>query len=219
VLFYPSDVPVHEDQLALLRSSIETNMALAQERYRRWLVTDTFLSTEPLLVHGKRPHLDYKRGDAWVDVLKEIRMFCGDCDATSTSVYVAFMVRPPGFEDQLWLGSGGPGSNEGSGMVLMDARCILEDFPYGFQSTLVHEIGHGFGLPHVDDWGESMETCESIMSYNPRHHTRGPHAPEPEAQFLPEELFLLGSNEVAFPEFKFDPAIHNPSGAPLRKLP
>lgn len=101
-------------------------------------------------------------------------------------------------------------------MVLMDARCIVEDQPYPFQSTLVHELGHAFGLPHVDAWGEDMETCASVMSYNPHHRTQGPSIPEAHQGFLPEEFAILGKNEVAFPDFEYDPALHDPSGRPLR---
>lgn len=217
VLFYPADVREEPAQRDSMREAIEVHMTLAQQRYRQWLETDTFDFDAARVVRGNRAHRDYRHGDAWTDVLHEILLACGDCDATSTNLYVALFVRPAGFDGELWLGSGGAGCTEGSGLVLLDARCVLEDEPYCFQSTLVHELGHGFGLPHVEAWGEPMDTCESIMSYNQRHCVRGAHAPEPEAILLPEELALLGANQVAFPRFAFDPAVHNPTGAPLRK--
>ena len=215
VLFFPDDVPVDEGFVAKASEQIATHLAVAQERYRRWLVTDTFPFVDARVVRSRRVHLDYKKGDAFWDIFREICDELGDCDATSTSAYLTFFVRPSGFEDQLWFGAGGP-STEGSGMALLDARCILEDQPYPMQSTLVHELGHAFGLPHVDAWGEDLYDCDSVMSYSSRHHTFGPSTPSPDGRFLPEELDLLGRNEVAFPRFEYDPAIHNPTGRPLR---
>ncbi len=215
VLFFPCDVPVDEGYVARASEHIAEHLAVAQARYRRWLVTDTFPFVETIVVRSARTHLDYKKGDAFWDIFREICEALGDCDATSTTAYLTFFVRPPGFEDELWLGAGGP-STEGSGMALLDGRCILEDEPYPMQSTLVHELGHAFGLPHVDAWGEDLDACDSVMSYARRHHTVGPSTPDPDAQFLPEEFDLLGRNEVAFPNFAYDPAIHNPTGRPLR---
>ena len=35
------------------------------------------------------------------------------------------------------------------------------------QSTTQHEIGHAFGLMHVNAYGIDMKSGDSIMSYNP----------------------------------------------------
>ena len=40
-----------------------------------------------------------------------------------------------------------------------------------FQSTLRHELGHAFGLVHVDVYKYDMKTNRSVMAYNSAHRT------------------------------------------------
>jgi hypothetical protein len=216
VLYFPRDLPVDEALVERSCEGVAAHLALAQTRYRRWLETDTFAFTEATVVRGGVDHRSL-RDRLWEIVADDVYRALGDNTATTTAVYLVLVARPPGFEDELWLGAGGPETAEGAGMVILDLRSLHEDVPYPFQSTLVHELGHGFGLPHVDAWGESMDACESVMSYNPRHHTVGLSAPEPDGAFLPEEYALLGRNEVAFPRFEYVARRHNPSGRTLRR--
>lgn len=63
------------------------------------------------------------------------------------------------------------GFNTGGGTILIASRHFT-DRPNG-QSTLQHELGHAFGLPHIDAYGYPLRgNSPSIMSYNPKHHTR-----------------------------------------------
>ena len=74
-----------------------------------------------------------------------------------------------------WPAGGGRplngGFNTGGGIVILSSRAL--DASRNFQSTLQHEIGHSFGLPHVDAYGHDMGRSPSLMSYNPKHHTNG----------------------------------------------
>lgn len=207
---------VDEALLARSREAVAAHLALAQARYRRWLETDTFAFTEAAVVRGRVGHRSL-RERLWEIVADDVYRALGDNAATTTAVYLVMVARPPGFEEALWLGAGGPETAEGAGMVIVDMRSLHEDAPYPFQSTLVHELGHAFGLPHVDAWGEPMDVCESVMSYNPRHHTVGLSTPEPDGILLPEEYALLGRDEVAFPRFEYVARRHDPSGRTLRR--
>ena len=55
----------------------------------------------------------------------------------------------------------------------MELTCLMgtEDCP--FLATLIHEMGHAFGLTHVDCHGYNMDTNGSLMSYNPRLSSKG----------------------------------------------
>ncbi len=71
------------------------------------------------------------------------------------------------------LGGGRPfngGINTGGGVIQLSSFAL--DRSPNFQSTMQHELGHSFGLPHVDVYGYSMESNDSLMSYNPKHHTK-----------------------------------------------
>ncbi len=83
----------------------------------------------------------------------------------------------------------------------MEYASLVDDTPYAFQSTLVHELGHAFGLTHVDCFG-----------YNPAHHSSGLSRSRDPGILNPEEYYILAVNRRAFPEFKFDPTLHNPRG-------
>jgi len=93
----------------------------------------------------------------------------------------------------------------------MVSSYALEKIP-NFQSTLQHELGHTFGLPHVDVYGYNMNDNPSIMSYNLKHHTHG-FNPIPNPGFLiPEDIRALAKNKRVFPQLVFSPAQDIPVG-------
>jgi len=80
------------------------------------------------------------------------------------------------------------------------------------QSTLQHELGHAFGLPHVDAYGYDMGTNDSIMSYNPAHHSRFFNPSPNPGCLIPEDMRGLDFNKWAFPNYRFDPEVDVPEG-------
>jgi hypothetical protein len=106
-------------------------------------------------------------------MLKEILELRGSNRYIEPSVFVFILVNPNMQLYRPHWGGGGRsfngGVNGGGGIVVLEYRRLR----YGFYSTLVHELGHAFGLTHVNCSGQSMSESESIMSYNPRHRSRG----------------------------------------------
>ncbi len=100
------------------------------------------------------------------------------------------------------------GYNTGGGIVILSSYDL--DKTPNFQSTLQHELGHSFGLPHVDVYGFDMNTNQSIMSYNPAHHTNGFKSSSTPGGMNPEDLRALALNKLCFPDFYFDPTIDKP---------
>jgi hypothetical protein len=119
-----------------------------------------------------------------------------------------------------WPAGGGRplngGFNTGGGIVILSSRGL--DASRNFQSTLQHEIGHGFGMPHVDAYGHDMGTSPSLMSYNPKHHTNGFLPAAEPGRLMPEERRALALNRRAFPGLTFDPRRDVPAGYPLADL-
>ncbi len=102
------------------------------------------------------------------------------------------------------------GVNTGGGIVVMSTYSLGNDS--AFQTTLQHEIGHAFGLTHADAYGWDMQTSDSLMSYNPKHHTKGlQHTPTP-GRLMPEELRMLSYNKRVFPNWEFDESRDVPEG-------
>ena len=102
------------------------------------------------------------------------------------------------------------GLNTGGGIVILSSREL--DRNKNFQSTLQHELGHGFGLPHVNVYGRDMRKSPSIMSYNPAHHTRGFQPGRSPGELGPDDIRGLAMNRRAFAKLTFDPAKDVPSG-------
>jgi hypothetical protein len=128
-------------------------------------------------------------------------------------VFVIVVMNP---HDDFPIGGGRPlngGYNTGGGIVILSSFA-LDGVP-NFQSTLQHELGHAFGLPHVDVYGHDMKTSDSIMSYNPAHHTRGMRSSPNPGILTPEDLRGLSFNRRAFPNFTFRPARDVPAGYAL----
>lgn len=93
------------------------------------------------------------------------------------------------------------GVNTGGGIVLLSSHGL--DLAPNFQSTLQHELGHSFGLPHVDCYGYDMSTNASIMSYNPAHHTRGFDPSPTPGTLIPEDLRALALNHRVFAKLSY----------------
>lgn len=95
------------------------------------------------------------------------------------------------------------GYNTGGGIIVLSSYSL--DRTPNFQSTLQHKLGHAFGLPHVDAYGYDMKSNDSIMSYNPRHHTRALSPSPTPGVLIPEDLRGLALNRQVFPKLRFDP--------------
>lgn len=102
------------------------------------------------------------------------------------------------------------GFNTGGGIFIMSSYGLEEGICY--QSTIQHELGHAFGLPHVDVYGYDMETNRSIMSYNPGHHTNGFEPSATPGELIAEDLRGLALNRRAFPRLRYDPRRDCPPG-------
>jgi hypothetical protein len=131
-------------------------------------------------------------------------------------ILLVVMVNP---QDDFPQAGGRPlngGFNTGGGLIVLSSFA-LDRSPY-FQSTLQHELGHGFGLPHVDVYGYDMKTNASIMSYDPRHHTKGFMDSRKPGKLIPEDRRGLALNTRAFPKFHFDPEKDIPRGYAIAKI-
>jgi len=117
------------------------------------------------------------------------------------------------------VGGGRPlngGFSRGGGLLHMSSYA-LDKFP-NFQSTLRHELAHGFGLPHVEVYGYDMQTNPSVMAYNPSHHTNGFQDSATPSRFIPEDVRGLALNKRCFAKLEFDPAGDNPDGKSLYRI-
>ncbi len=229
VIFVPSD-----NQSILTRGQIESikdllyrHIVLAQAHYRSMLETDTFkISGRGVVVfNAAQPASAYPSQEATSVpdsahiILKELFEWTGEDRHSSRTVYVVVFARPaysPGFLGGGRTFNGRP--NTGGGYVHLELSSLLTDKPYPFQSTLVHELGHGFGLTHVDCHGYDLATSESIMGYNLRHHSKGLVQSQPLAGLTPEDFFVLAQNKLAFPHFAYSSTKHNPANKQLTTI-
>lgn len=224
VFFLPSDnSSIPRDAIERYSDLLLAHLNLAREHWRRILRTDTFeISAEGTRVHyARRPGAYYTiptGTDAAHIMLKELFDAYGDNRNTSRFIYLVIYARPAGPLQGAMLGgartmNGMPGT--GGGFAHLELSSLLSDYPYPFQSTLAHELGHAFGLTHPDCYGYSLSENDSVMSYNLRHRSKSlPYSPGL-GGLNSEEYYAIALNRLAFPNFVFDQAVHNPGNRNL----
>lgn len=163
-----------------------------------------FLASESLAFYREQPQGGAPR---FVDeLLRHLKFTRYNCP------YILLVVLVNPIDDYPY-GGGRPlngGFSTGGGIVILSSHGL--DAAPNFQSTLQHELGHAFGLPHVDVYGFDMASNESLMSYNPGHHTDGFKPARAPGKFVPEDLRGLALNQRVFPNLRFDPKRHVPKG-------
>ncbi len=158
------------------------------------------------VVHGRKQLDDYRRArergapDMVAELLAEFGL-------TRFSNPYVFCILVMNARDSFPDGGGRPingGVNLGGGMMYIASFELTHNAH--FQTTLQHELGHGFGLPHVDVYGYSMQESDSIMSYNPAHHSRGLQPSSTPGRLIPEDRRALALNDRVFANTTFTPA-------------
>ncbi len=220
VFFVPTDqpLPTVEQQEKLMR-----HLQWSQKRFAELLQNITFEIAEkttqggplPLICRGKRPLAYYRAqpedgAPTYVaEMLTHIKYTRFNCPYILLTVTMS--------PKDTHIGAGGRpingGYNTGGGVINVESYG-LDHFP-NFQSTLQHELGHSFGLTHVDAYGYTMTGSPSIMSYNPSKHTKNfDSAPKP-AILAPEDIRALACNQRALSGATFVTGRDVPSGYPL----
>ena len=214
VFFVPSDAPL---PTTIQTEHLIRHLKIAQARYYELLQgEDTFLLDKKATVCRSRitiAELKAKPNGAAEFVVNELMAHDHVNRWNCRFVYVTLYVGTGNYPG----GGGRPingGHSNGGGILILSATQM--DAEPNFQSTLQHELGHGFGLPHVDVYGYSMINNNSLMSYNPKHHTNYFHPAANSGQLIPEDMRGLAQNKWAFPAYIFDPTVDVPVGYQLK---
>ena len=215
ILHVPKDSPDPDPELA---RKIYRHVEWTQRRYKELLGTTFQIARDETLMFRGRYTLDqYKAFDNKVGTHLHGQYFDHLNVNRFNCPYVLLSVLY-NTKDAFPSGRGGPmngGFNTGGGTVLMSSK-EFTDRPNA-QSTLQHELGHSFGLPHVDAYGYKLRgDSPSIMAYNPSHHTNYFQPSKTPGIFIPEDLRGLSLNDLALPNFEFDPARHIPPGYEIK---
>lgn len=215
-------VPLDEHPPTLdQQSRLQKHLAWAQRRYAELLPhgqTFEIAAQPPVVVMGQYRGPDYDKMPelAGPQFISEV---LGALGLTRFNAPYSFFIVVMNTRNELPAGGGrtlNGGFNTGPGMVEISSWAL--DKSTNFQSTVQHELGHSFGLPHVDAYGYDMQTNASVMSYNPHHHTHGFAPSATPGILIPEDIRGLALNHRAFPHLIFDPHLDQPAGYHMARL-
>lgn len=203
VFFVPRGAP---RPTADQRARLARHVAWARERYQALLGTTFALDTAAVVVAGAQPASFYRAQteDGVPDITVELLEHFAVSRFACPWVFVIVVMHP----DSDWpTGGGRPingGFNSGGGIVVLSSYAL--DRITHVQSTLRHELGHAFGLPHVDVYGLAMTGDSSLMSYNPSHHTSSFRDAARPGGFNAFDRAALAHNQRVFPGLTAPPA-------------
>ena len=175
-----------------------------QRRYGELLGTTFEIENKVRRVRGAKTLEEYRKrdGDAVMDFAAELLKEFGYSRFNCPHIFLIVVVNP---KDDWPLGVGcvfNGGYNTGGGATMMSTDAFVKK--PNAQSTLEHELGHTFGLPHVSSYGIEMNgNNPSMMSYNPAHWSRGFEPSLQPATFIPEDIRGLALNDRAIPNLEF----------------
>ena len=241
VLFFPSDKDVtigsqyqySESDIAHLDKSIK----IVQDRFAVLLsgksysetLHNSFRLNAPIKYISKNNHayfvegvkfvppedsnIKYDKPDHFHRIAAELLANEGSDRKSSKTVFVVIYMRPKdqnNFATQAQTFNGAP--NTGGGLALFDVYELKERS--NFLSTLLHEMGHTFGLAHVAAYNLDMKTNRSIMSYKPENESKDRFSlgPAQGGTLIAEDYYRIGLNKMFFPNFSYVNAVnfHNP---------
>jgi hypothetical protein len=177
---------------SMLDLSLDQSFEVHEPLIHRGVYSESHISNPPRLKPGTDTDLEHAIVQELLQRRKKTRV-------TENDIYLFIMVREKIFNKFPRRFAGGRsfngGINGGGGLVVLE----YAEMQLGFYGVLVHELGHAFGLTHVDCYGQSMKTSPSIMSYNLKHRARGIDQGKTPGGLLPEEKALLLLNKRVFP--------------------
>jgi len=205
IFFVASDVDgptANETQL------FQKHLSIAQSRFEQMLKSrDTFrTSLDSPIIYKSKNNLEYFTKSDDMGAAKFVVELLEYYNINRYNVPYVFLVVVMNPYDSFPVGGGRPingGFNRGGSIVIMSSLTLNGKVGW-FQSTLQHELGHSFGLPHVLGYGYDTLTSDSIMSYNPNHQWDGLNLPAEQGILIPEDLKALDKNKLVFPNFYFN---------------
>jgi hypothetical protein len=212
VFFVPADAPdPTQDEI----QRFQEHLNITQNRYKELLHgrdTFTIAPASPLVYHSPHNVSYFTLGTdgRWGKLTSELLSYMNVTRFSLSHVLVVIFMNP--YDD--WPGYTGAtingGFNMGAGMVRLPSS-HLADANSTFQTTLEHELGHAFGLVHPDAYGYNLTTNPSVMSYDDRLW-HGFQPPEVDRIFIPEDIYELSRNKLAFPHLYFNASEDVPPG-------
>lgn len=191
------------------------HLTWAQKAYRKMLggqITFEIARRAPLVFHSPKT-LNFFRGrpeGGAPDYVAELLPRLEHNRHTCPYILLTVVMNPQDAFPKQGGRSLNGGVNTGGGFIQL-ASFVLDKVP-NMQSLLRHELGHSFGLPHVDAYGYDMKSNPSIMSYSPAKATTGFRESQTPGRLIPEDLRLLAINDRVFPGLDFNLRTDVPQG-------
>jgi hypothetical protein len=200
--------------------TLERHIRWTQERYLTMLGNrDTFqISNEPITTYHSSKTLDYyrklpERGAPWYT--EELLQHFGYDRNTCPYIFIIMVANDKDYFPVEGGRNFNGGHNRGGGLLISCLYSMRQ--VKSFQSTLRHELGHAFGLLHVDVYGYSMRDNASLMSYNRKHKTDRFKDSATPGVLIPEDIRALAKNKRVLPKLVFDPEKDVPKGYKINK--